>query len=202
MSGYIVGMDRWSPAFDPNLFKGISAPIWIRFPCLPLYCWNEDNIARIASCIGSPMYIDGNTFLWDKREFDRVCIRIDLEKKLPNGVWVDGSAGRFFQWVEYEKIDILCYQCGRVGHDRKACPKNVTLGIQDQTMRKTDAVIEESKKVVPDSKSSVISSEYGQWIHVHFKNRRVTRYKFTGRGVIGNGINTNRRGNNNQKVIV
>ncbi|XP_020682361.1 uncharacterized protein LOC110099517 [Dendrobium catenatum] len=134
----IVGMDKWTPEFDPNSFKGISAPIWIRLPCLPLYCWDEDSIARIASCLGSPMYLDGNTFRWSKREFARVCVKIDLEKKLPNGIWVEGIAGRFFQRVEYEKVDLFCYQCGKVGHESKTCPDNVKIGIQDQSKKLTD----------------------------------------------------------------
>ncbi|XP_020680313.2 uncharacterized protein LOC110097970 [Dendrobium catenatum] len=178
-------MDRWSPAFDPNSFKGISAPVWIRLPCLPLYCWDEDNLARIASCFGTPMYLDGNTFRWGKRKFARVCVRIDLEKKLFNGVWVDGSAKRFFQRVEYEKIDLLCYQCGKVGHEASACPENVSLGIQDQKLRKTNAVNEEDSKVVTDGKKSVISSEFGPWIHVHFKNIWVFNSNTNNRKIIG-----------------
>ncbi|PKU73524.1 hypothetical protein MA16_Dca008088 [Dendrobium catenatum] len=93
---FIVGMDKWSPSFNPNSLKGITKPIWIRFPCLPLFCWDEENIARIASRIGVPMYVDGNLFRWGKREFSRVCIRLNLENSLPKGVWIDGMAGRFF----------------------------------------------------------------------------------------------------------
>ncbi|KAI0493888.1 hypothetical protein KFK09_024014 [Dendrobium nobile] len=151
VNGFIVGMDRWSAAFDPNTFKGVSAPVWVRFPCIPLYCWDEDNIARIASCLGTPMYIDGNTFRWGKREFARVCVRIDLEKKLLNGVWVDGSAGR----------DIY--------------PENVSIGIQNQALKEKEVVKENGEKIMPESKTSVISSEYGPWIHVHFKNRKGSR---------------------------
>ncbi|XP_020703793.1 uncharacterized protein LOC110115032 [Dendrobium catenatum] len=199
VNGFIVGMDRWTPMFDPNSFKGISSPVWITLPCLPLYCWDEDSIARIASCFCSPMYIDGNTFRWSKCEFTRVYVRIDLEKKLPNGVWVEGSAGRFFQRVEYEKIDLLFYQCGKVGHDDKICPENVTLGIHDQTRKKTDIVTVEGIKIAPDNNPSVISAEYGPWIHVHFKNRRFKRDLAKRRGVKYNGNNTDKRVNNSHQ---
>ncbi|KAI0492176.1 hypothetical protein KFK09_026442 [Dendrobium nobile] len=145
VNGYIVGMDRWSSAFDPYSFKGISAPVWIRLPCLPLFCWDEDSLARIASRFGTPLYLDGNTFWWGKREFASICVKIDLEKKLPNGVWIDGLAGRFFQWVEYEKINLLCYQCGRAGHELKTCPEKVVLGIKNQAMGNSEEVISEFK---------------------------------------------------------
>ncbi|KAI0519669.1 hypothetical protein KFK09_007123 [Dendrobium nobile] len=46
-------MERWSPTFDPYSFKGIFAPVWIRFLCLSLYCWDEENLVRIASRFGS-----------------------------------------------------------------------------------------------------------------------------------------------------
>ncbi|XP_028554372.1 uncharacterized protein LOC114580578 [Dendrobium catenatum] len=165
IGGHIVGMDRWTPTFDPYSFKGVTTPIWIRFPCFPLYCWDEDNIARIASRFGTPMYIDGNTFRCGKRAFARVCVKIDLEKKLPNGVWVEGSAGRFFQRVEYEKVDLLCCHCGRVGHNKMECPEKVVHGITDQAISKSDA--DESSKTFPEANSGMIKSEYGLWIHIN-----------------------------------
>ncbi|XP_020683864.1 uncharacterized protein LOC110100617 [Dendrobium catenatum] len=196
---FIVEMDRWSAAFNPNTFKGVSTLVWVRFPCLPLYCWDEDNIARIASCLGTPMYIDGNTFRWSKWEFARVCVRIDLEKKLLNGVWVDGSAGRFFQWVEYEKIDLLCYQCGRVCHNRVICSENVSIGIQNQSLKEKEVGKENGEKKMQENKSSVISSEYGPWIHVHFKDRRNNRGNFARKGLNADRLGNSAREESNQK---
>ncbi|KAL0903247.1 hypothetical protein M5K25_027608 [Dendrobium thyrsiflorum] len=197
---HIVGMEKWSTDFSPSSLKGLSSPIWIRMPHLPLQCWDEDNVALIASMIGVPLMLDGNMFHWRKREFARRtrpcpgcaaaavgrrtctsgfetavaelqrcrtesqrlqtcppadlsgsasgvalvqeleevlaqvkqqcllsskfqdmgldlqhCVRLELDKPLPLGVWVDGIAGRFFQKVEYEKISTFCYNCGMVG---------------------------------------------------------------------------------------
>lgn len=46
----------------------------------------------------------------------RDCVSINLAKKLPPGVWVNGKHGNFFQPVEYEGISLLCFKCGMVGH--------------------------------------------------------------------------------------
>ncbi|KAL0910797.1 hypothetical protein M5K25_018886 [Dendrobium thyrsiflorum] len=93
---HIVGMERWSTDFTPSSMKGLTSPIWIRMTHLPLQCWDEDNVALIASMIGVPLMLDGNMFHWGKREFARVCVCMELDKPLPLGVWVDGIAGRFF----------------------------------------------------------------------------------------------------------
>ncbi|XP_020701176.1 uncharacterized protein LOC110113087 [Dendrobium catenatum] len=118
-------MDRWSSSFSINSLKGITSPVWIRFLGLPLSCSDEENIPMIASMIGSPMMLDENSLKWSKREYARCCVRIDLEKKLPRGVWIEGIHGRTFQRVEYEKLYSLCYCCGKVGHSKDVCPDAV-----------------------------------------------------------------------------
>ncbi|KAI0498597.1 hypothetical protein KFK09_019487 [Dendrobium nobile] len=121
VNGNIVGIDRWTQSFNPNSLKGLTSPIWIRLPNLPLHCWDEINICRIASMVGKPYLIDGNMFQWSRREFRRICVRIELDAKLPTGVWVEGANDKFYQKIEYEKIPSLCYGCGKIGHSKDNC---------------------------------------------------------------------------------
>ncbi|KAI0492218.1 hypothetical protein KFK09_026487 [Dendrobium nobile] len=120
---HIIGMDRWTSSFSMESLKGITSPVWIGFSDLPLSYWDEENIPKIASMIGVPMLLDGNSFKWGNREYARYCVRIDLERKLPKGVWIEGLHWRSFQKVEYEKLTSLCYQCGRVGRNKVICPE-------------------------------------------------------------------------------
>ncbi|KAL0928563.1 hypothetical protein M5K25_000457 [Dendrobium thyrsiflorum] len=59
---HVNGLDKWSPTFSPSSMKGLTSPIWVRMPQLPLQCWDEVNIARIASMVGKPLMFDGNMF--------------------------------------------------------------------------------------------------------------------------------------------
>ncbi|PKU77807.1 hypothetical protein MA16_Dca005639 [Dendrobium catenatum] len=99
VGGHIIGVDRWTPHFSPTSLKGLSSPIWIGLPHLPLHCWDEENATKIVSKIGIPLFLDGKMFKWGRREFARACVRINLDSKLPNGIWIEGLFGKFFQKV-------------------------------------------------------------------------------------------------------
>ncbi|XP_020704048.1 uncharacterized protein LOC110115216 [Dendrobium catenatum] len=116
VNGHIIGMERWMPNFLPLTMKVLTSPIWVRMPHLPLHCWDEKNTTRITSMIGNQLMMDGNMFQWGRREFARVCMRIEIDQSLPLGVWVESISGRFFQKVEYEKISSFYFQCGMIGH--------------------------------------------------------------------------------------
>ncbi|KAL0921225.1 hypothetical protein M5K25_008278 [Dendrobium thyrsiflorum] len=83
VNGHIIGLDKWSPNFSPSSMKGLSSPVWIKMPHLPLHCWDEENVTRIASKVGKPIMLNGNMFHWGRREFARVCVRLLLDTKLP-----------------------------------------------------------------------------------------------------------------------
>ncbi|XP_020696205.1 uncharacterized protein LOC110109469 [Dendrobium catenatum] len=121
VNGNIVGIEKWTQKFDLNSLKGLSAPIWIRFPNLTLHFWDEINICRIASMVGKTFLIDVNMFQWSKRKFGRVCVHIDLDAKLSTGVWVEDDEDKFFQRIEYERLPNLCFECGKIGHGKNEC---------------------------------------------------------------------------------
>ncbi|KAL0910145.1 hypothetical protein M5K25_021088 [Dendrobium thyrsiflorum] len=83
VNGHIVGMERWSTDFSSSSLRGLTSPIWIRLPHLPLQCWDEENVARVASRIGEPLLLDGNMFHCGRREFARVCVRVKFDEPLP-----------------------------------------------------------------------------------------------------------------------
>ncbi|XP_020689845.1 uncharacterized protein LOC110104904 [Dendrobium catenatum] len=168
-------MDKWSASFNPTSLKGLSAPIWIRLPNLPLLCWDEINICRISSLVGKPLLIDGNLFQWGRREFGRVCVRLNLDTKLPMGIWVEGSMGKLFQKVEYERLPKFCYHCGRIGHNTNYClekhQNNETFGsdkTEENTKKFQDDSLYAEKVIAPNAEIS----GYGPWLQVNYGRKR------------------------------
>ena len=50
-----------------------------------------------------------------------MCIQIDIEQPLVTTILL----GKVEQPVSYEGIQKLCFGCGRLGHQREACPYTV-----------------------------------------------------------------------------
>ncbi|KAI0499519.1 hypothetical protein KFK09_017723 [Dendrobium nobile] len=180
VNGNIVGLDRWSHMFDPNSLKGISAPIWIRMPNLPLHCWDEISICRIASMVGSAYLIDGNMFQWSRREFHRVCVRISLDAKLPTGVWVERENDKFFERIEYERLANLCFECGKIRHGKNECSSTA---MEHKSMLikpvMSDAISVEDKGTANVNRNleavdTTDKDSYGPWILENKHNEDVT----------------------------
>ncbi|XP_020700215.1 uncharacterized protein LOC110112360 [Dendrobium catenatum] len=166
VNGHIVGMERWAIDFSPSSTKGLTSPIWIRMPQLPLQCWDENNVAMITSMIGVPLMLDGNKFQWGRREFARFCVRVELDKPLPLGVWVEGLGGRFFQKVEYERISSFCYEGGLIGHDKSKCNKSKV--VENKIVDTSSTLSQGNKKHDKEMKDS-----YGPWVHANYRRNKM-----------------------------
>ncbi|KAG0470660.1 hypothetical protein HPP92_017360 [Vanilla planifolia] len=125
VAGQAMGLDVWTPNFRPSTNSAMHAPVWVRFPALPLLYWDTENIIRIAKSIGDPILLDGWTGDLQRSTYARVCVRMDLSKPLKPGMWLTGDLGRTFQPFKYEGLPQLCFSCGRVGHHSHQCNNGV-----------------------------------------------------------------------------
>ncbi|XP_020692158.1 uncharacterized protein LOC110106566 [Dendrobium catenatum] len=171
VKGHVVGLDKWSPMFSPTSLKGISAPLWIRLPNIPLQCWDDINICRTASKVGKPYLLDGNMFQCGRREYARVCVRVPLNEKLPLGVWVEGLSGKFFQKIIYEGISKLCYECDFIGHTIAECmifkEKKVTSSVDPDLVRNVQDQL--NSREDGSSSQKIDENSYGPWIQVNYE---------------------------------
>lgn len=49
-------------------------------------------------------------------KFVRVCILLDLEKLLPQGLWIEDETSQFFYTVAYENNHNMCFYYGKMAH--------------------------------------------------------------------------------------
>ncbi|KAI9117829.1 hypothetical protein K1719_011244 [Acacia pycnantha] len=90
---------------------------------VPLEARCLENAITIGGHVGEvlmaedPSYND--RYLWN---FLRARVVLDLRKPLASGFWLVRPDGkRIWITVKYERLQTFCYNCGKVGHDNKAC---------------------------------------------------------------------------------
>ncbi|PKA62860.1 hypothetical protein AXF42_Ash018854 [Apostasia shenzhenica] len=121
IAGQAVGFDEWVPGFRSSANVVTTTPLWIRLPGLPIEFWGQKTLATIASKVGVPLMIDHYTANRDRGLYARVCVKVNMTKPLQPGVWIDGIAGKHYQYFEYEGVSTLCFECGLVGHTNIHC---------------------------------------------------------------------------------
>ncbi|KAF7844636.1 putative RNA-directed DNA polymerase [Senna tora] len=114
---YLI-VQRWRPNFDPyngNEVTKIAA--WVRVPNLPLEFYNAKCLCRVGNLIGKTLKIDPTTSITSRGKFARICVEINLKKKLVPHVVIRGRC----YGVEYEGLHLICFHCGKYGHQKGQC---------------------------------------------------------------------------------
>lgn len=91
--------------------------IWIRLPRLPQGLYTKSLLKFIGRAIGPFAKIDRKTNNDIRGQFVRLAIYIDLGKPLVSKVNINGK----IQCMEYELLPLICFYCGRFGHNRNSC---------------------------------------------------------------------------------
>ncbi|CAN0886133.1 hypothetical protein LINGRAHAP2_LOCUS15293 [Linum grandiflorum] len=72
----------WLRGFDPCTTKVTTTMVWVELPDLPIEFYNPEVVMRIASKIGKPGWVDQATEEGAHGKFARVCVEVDLSKRL------------------------------------------------------------------------------------------------------------------------
>lgn len=62
--------------------------------------------------------IDQNIERRTRGQFAKLVVFVDLGKPLISKIRIYGRLQR----IEYESLPLICFDCGRYGHNRKTCP--------------------------------------------------------------------------------
>lgn len=90
----------WSPDFIAPTAKIDRTMVWIRFPGVNLYYYDESVLLALAAAIGKPIKVDSNTLDICRGRFARVCVEIDLNIPVIGKVWLKD----YWCKVEYEGL--------------------------------------------------------------------------------------------------
>ncbi|CAN1126196.1 hypothetical protein LINPERHAP2_LOCUS3288 [Linum perenne] len=72
----------WQEGFDPCTDTLLYTLIWVRLLGLPLEFFTETFLRRIGEKIGTLVRIDLMTLAMERGNYTRICLRVDLSKKL------------------------------------------------------------------------------------------------------------------------
>ncbi|XP_042944558.1 uncharacterized protein LOC122278436 [Carya illinoinensis] len=106
---------------QPNLFDFDHACLWVQMLNLPLNYMTKRMGEEIGKSIGKVVEVDvqEDGSAWGRCL--RVKVECDLKKPIARGrtILVDGRRS----WVpfQYEKLPRLCFNCGRIVHEKEGC---------------------------------------------------------------------------------
>ncbi|XP_052113885.1 uncharacterized protein LOC127744992 [Arachis duranensis] len=124
----------WTPNFNPekDVIDRIAA--WVRLPGLAIEYYEETMLSKIGNVIGRTLKVDTNTADKRRGKFARLCVELNLAEPLVGQYSINGVKYK----VEYEGLHLICFDCGKVGHDKTSCPRNKTQAAREEVTRRVE----------------------------------------------------------------
>nr|KYP70239.1 Putative ribonuclease H protein At1g65750 family [Cajanus cajan] len=101
---YIV-VQRWRPFFTVTATKVRKIAAWIRIPGLPIELYHDRFLWRVGNKLGTMLKIDKLTSIHSRGKFARICVEINLNKKLVSKIDIMGHVLK----LEYEGLHSICF---------------------------------------------------------------------------------------------
>ncbi|KAL5832770.1 hypothetical protein ACOSQ3_016444 [Xanthoceras sorbifolium] len=149
---YLV-VQRWRPNFVPGEERTKHMAIWLRISRLPMEWLNTDLLWRIGNILGATCKVDPITETQARGRFARICVEIDISQPLLGSLRVQKRTIK----VEYENLELICFNCGRYGHSKELCRDGIE---EPANMMVNEKVVGESNRK---------ENPYGPWLFVSYK---------------------------------
>ncbi|CAL1356128.1 unnamed protein product [Linum trigynum] len=160
---YIVA-EPWRLDFDPDYDTIDRTSVWVRLPRLPLAYFDEEILYSIGEKLGRVEKIDYNTANGFRGNYARICVEIDLRKKLVSKYRLKRRVRR----VEYEGLHIVCFECGHYGHKEEKCPIRMEGTVLSPEEKSKDQMMPSPNlEVRPE-----ITEDFGPWMLATRARRR------------------------------
>ena len=168
--------------------------------------YDKGILCVIGSQIGRVLKVDVPTLKCSKGKFARICIELDLSKPLLPLILINGKEKR----VEYEGIHLICFSCGRYGHNRESCPlrsadgdkssvgagRNDGFGGVQMHSSKVPENFQQSSGNVGLSSGNQEGSVFGDWMTVQRGRFRRGGFRGTSGEKIKRGLQNNHMASN------
>nr|KYP57514.1 Uncharacterized protein At4g02000 family [Cajanus cajan] len=149
IADHYILVQRWRPFFTITSTQTRKVAAWIRIIGLPIELYNDRFLWRVGNKLGSMLKIDKLTSIHSRGKFARICVEVNLNKKLVSMINVLGYVIK----LEYEGLHAICFKCGKYGHRQEQCvdPLGQTPGSADNyNQQNTGAMaIDSGEQVAP-----------------------------------------------------
>ncbi|XP_028789038.1 uncharacterized protein LOC114745067 [Neltuma alba] len=152
MFDHYISVQPWKEDFDPDNEKVSTVAAWVRVAKLPMDYYEKGILHVVGSQIGQVLEFDMNTMSRSKGKFARICVNLDLQKPLPPCILINDKEKK----VEYEGLHLICFNCGKYGHNKEHCSEARRYREEGETNKGSDTDV---SKVIEEL-------NYGGWMVV------------------------------------
>uniref|UniRef100_A0A7N2R4Z1 CCHC-type domain-containing protein n=1 Tax=Quercus lobata TaxID=97700 RepID=A0A7N2R4Z1_QUELO len=115
-------VQAWGANFHPHIAKISTTAIWIRLENLPIEYYHPDFLKHVGYKLGKLLKVDAITSAAIRGRYARLYVQINTANPLLKRLKLE----HFWQDIIYENLPLLCYRCGRLGHQEIHCSKAFT----------------------------------------------------------------------------
>ncbi|XP_019234545.1 PREDICTED: uncharacterized protein LOC109215004 [Nicotiana attenuata] len=114
---HFLSIRQWEPKFKASETKLTTSAVWLRLPELPTEFYDYQILQKLGQKIGKFLSMDTCTSSTTRRQYARLCVEVLLDQPLKTHLYI----GHHKQIILYEGLNLLCINCGRMGHNQRTC---------------------------------------------------------------------------------